>query len=236
MKFNYDASLERVLKDEGGYTNDAADPGGPTNFGITIHDYRLYIDPNGSATDVKNMTLAQAKTIYESKYWGALKCDELPSGVDYAVFDYGVNSGISRSAKVLQRLIGAAADGVIGPATIAAAKAADPKKLINDMCDERMTFLKGLKTFSTFGKGWTRRVDGVRSYALSIVDQKAPPGAGAGSGTVVAAGGAGLAGWFQGHMWEILIGTAVAALVVYLMVRWYRTRIEPMVIKNVVED
>ena len=85
-----------MLEHEGGYTNHPSDPGGPTNFGITIHDYRRFIEANGTALDVKNMKRADAAKIYRARYWDALRCDELPAGLDYAVFDYGVNSG-SRS-------------------------------------------------------------------------------------------------------------------------------------------
>src|SRR6266704_3490079 len=103
MRQNFNDCLNRLLKDEGGYTNDPRDPGGPTNFGITLIDYRKYIRTSGSAEDVRKMNIEDAKKIYRSKYWDALKCDTLPSGVDYTVFDYGVNSGIGRSKRVLDR-------------------------------------------------------------------------------------------------------------------------------------
>jgi lysozyme family protein len=167
---NFDKCLPLLLEHEGGYSNHPSDPGGPTNFGITIIDYRLYIDPNGTAADVRGMTVDQAKTIYRSKYWDAMRCDDLPSGVDYAVFDYGVNSGISRSAKVLQRLvIPHEVDGEIGPNTIAATSGvSDPRTLINQICDERLAFLQGLSTWPTFGNGWGRRVREVRAAALEM--------------------------------------------------------------------
>ena len=96
MKASYEAALARLLAHEGGYSNHPSDPGGPTNFGITIVDYRKYVKPGATAADVKAMTLDEAKKIYRAKYWDAQRCDELPAGVDYAVFDYGVNSGIGR--------------------------------------------------------------------------------------------------------------------------------------------
>jgi hypothetical protein len=103
---SYDFALKEVLKSEGGYSNHPSDPGGPTNFGITIADYKRYLKPNATAADVKAMRVEEAKAIYKPKYWDALRCDNLPAGLDYAVFDFGVNSGISRSAKYLQRLVG----------------------------------------------------------------------------------------------------------------------------------
>lgn len=173
MQANYDLSLKLVLDHEGGYSNDAGDPGGPTNWGITIYDARAYWKHDATAADVRSMPLTVAKEIYRSKYWDAMECDQLPAGVDYAVFDYGVNSGISRSAKVLQRHIGVTADGAIGPLTIAAAGKADAAKLVNQICDERLAFLQGLHTWSIFGKGWGRRVKEVRATALTMAEIKA---------------------------------------------------------------
>jgi lysozyme family protein len=169
---NYDAALSRVLAHEGGYTNHPSDPGGPTNFGITISDYRRYVMPAASAADVRAMTLDQAKDIYRTKYWNALSCDALPAGVDYAVFDYGVNSGVSRSAKVLQRMLDVAEDGVIGPMTLAAAKNCAATVLIEAICDERLRFLKSLRTWPVFGKGWGHRVADVKQTALAMAAQQ----------------------------------------------------------------
>ncbi len=165
---NYDEALRRLLVHEGGYGNDPADPGGPTNFGITLADYRKYINADGVAANVQAMTVEQAKAIYRARYWNAVHGDELPPGVDYAIFDYGVNSGVSRAIKVLQRLVGVAVDGEIGPDTLAAARARDPKVLVGAIQDERLAFLKGLSTWPTFGKGWSRRVAEVRAAALQM--------------------------------------------------------------------
>ena len=166
---NYDASLARLLVHEGGYSNHPSDPGGPTNYGITIHDYRKYIDRNGTAADVRAMTVEQAKLIYRRRYWDVQRCDQLPAGVDYAIFDYGVNSGIGRSGKVLRRVLGLS-DGTsaISDEVIAAAGRRDPKVLASAICDERLAFLRGLGTWPTFGRGWGRRVAEVRAAALAM--------------------------------------------------------------------
>jgi uncharacterized protein (TIGR02594 family) len=165
---SYDEALRRVLVHEGGYSNHPSDPGGPTNWGITIQDARAYWKKEATAADVRSMPVDVAKDIYRSKYWDAMCCDNLPTGVDYAVFDYGVNSGIARAARVLQRLVGAGVDGEIGPDTIAATARAKPAKLINQICDERLAFLQGLKTWSVFGNGWGRRVHEVRAAAVAM--------------------------------------------------------------------
>src|SRR3990172_12124180 len=139
--WTYDDSLRRLLVHEGGYTNHPADPGGPTNFGITIYDYRKYVKPTATAADVRAMKLADAKSIYRAKYWDAQRCNELPAGVDYAVFDYGVNSGIGRSGKVLRRVLKLPDNSsVVNDAVIAAARAADAKTLVAAICAERLRF------------------------------------------------------------------------------------------------
>lgn len=216
MLSNYDQCLSRVLKDEGGYTNEATDPGGPTNFGITILDYRHYVKADASAQDVKNMKLEEAKAIYKSKYWDAQRCSDLPSGVDYAVFDYGINSGIGRSQKVLQQLVGVPVDGVIGPQTIAAVSKQDPIKLINAICDERLKFLKGLSIWPTYGKGWSRRVAGVRSYATSIAGTKLPtsPVAGPVAGATTVIVGTVAATHASPEYWLSIMGIVIVAAII----------------------
>ena len=178
--WTYDESLSRLLVHEGGYTNNPSDPGGPTNFGITIYDARKYAAEfdwikgrSPSAADVRAMPLWFAKKVYKAKYWDAQACDELPAGVDYAAFDYGVNSGIGRSKKVLQRAVGVAADGALGAATMRAVAAHDAKEIIEAICDERLRFLQALRTWPVFGRGWGRRVAEVRSVALAMA-AKAP--------------------------------------------------------------
>ena len=166
---SYDAALARLLVHEGGYTNHPADPGGPTNFGITIFDYRKYLKPDATAADVRAMKLDDAKRIYRAKYWDAQRCDALPAGVDYAVFDYGVNSGVGRSGKVLRRVLKLPDNtSAVNDAVIAAARNADAKALIGAICDERPRFLQSLKTWGVFGGGWGRRVAEVRSVALAM--------------------------------------------------------------------
>jgi lysozyme family protein len=166
-------AIRRLLMHEGGYTNHPSDPGGPTNFGITIHDYRLYINKAGTADDVRAMTVNQARMIYKNKYWNAQRCDELPAGVDYCMFDYGVNSGVGRSGKVLRRLLGLPANTHIVDATVLAAVAKrDPADLVHAINEERLAFLKRLKTWPTFGKGWGRRVAEVDKFATALTKGK----------------------------------------------------------------
>lgn len=212
-----------MLAHEGGYSNHPADPGGPTKYGITIADYRRYVKPGATAADVRAMTPEAAKAIYRARYWDALACDSLPAGVDYAVFDYGVNSGVARAAKVLRRKL-MLSDGAAVADVSRAAQAADAAKLIEAICDERMAFLTSLKTWPVFGTGWSRRVADVRAAALAMAAQpsRAPKGSTADMVTasaVVAGGGAAAAvahqvgqGAMDGRVAIIIVAAVVIGL------------------------
>jgi lysozyme family protein len=135
--------------------------------GVTQKTYDGWRDRHGQPRQsVRLISDAEVSAIYRRDYWDAIKGDQLPAGVDYCVFDFAVNSGINRAARYLQNAVGTAADGVIGPATIAAANSVGAASIINHICDARIAFLKGLATWPTFGDGWTARVADVRSLAL----------------------------------------------------------------------
>jgi lysozyme family protein len=106
--------------------------------------------------------------LYKNKYWDKIQGDFLPDGVDLAVFDAAVNSGPGRAAKWLQELVGAKADGFIGPQTLATVGQIDPRMLVVDYNAYRLTFLQKLPTFPTFGKGWSNRVAAVTTEALAM--------------------------------------------------------------------
>lgn len=245
---DYDAILARLLVHEGGYTNDPSDPGGPTNFGITIFDYRKYVKPDATVADVRAMQLDEAKAIYRSKYWDAQRCDELPAGVDDAVFDYGVNSGIGRSGRVLRRVLGLADDDWrTSDAVLAELARRDATKVIVAICDERLRFLQSLKTWRVFGKGWGARVAEVKAYSLQLAagaahDIAATPGATAkgvvpvakaaqqgAAGAVVAAGAAAAqqahqSGAGGGAIAAIVVTAIAAAIGAYAFWRWRAQR------------
>lgn len=169
MDGNFDRALAEVLKHEGGFVNHPIDPGGATNKGITIAVYRKWVDKEGTVADLKKISDTTVAHIYRKHYWNAVRGDDLPPGLDYAVFDFAVNSGVSRASKFLQAILQITQDGKIGPATIAAANDGVSDALINQYCDRRLAFLKALRTWTTFGKGWSRRVADVRAVALRMV-------------------------------------------------------------------
>jgi lysozyme family protein len=149
---NFDQAFTRLLGKEGGYTNNIADKGGATNWGVT----QAVARSNGYTGDMRDFTQAQAKVIYRKSYWDAVQADALPDDVRYDIFDAAVNSGISQAAKWLQRAVNAEADGVIGKETIAAA-AIEPftGRKFNGY---RLMMMTDLENWSTFGRGWTKRV------------------------------------------------------------------------------
>lgn len=158
-------ALKLVLMHEGGWSNHPADPGGATMQGVTQRVYDLYRRARKKAQQsVRNMTPTERDQIYRERYWDVVRGDDLPPGVDYVVFDGAVNSGPGQSIKWLQRALRMdKVDGVLGEATLAAVNAhPDPDVLIADICKRRMAFLQALKTWDDFGRGWTRRVAGVR--------------------------------------------------------------------------
>jgi lysozyme family protein len=107
--------------------------------------------------------------MYKKKYWDAVKADELPTGLDYLMFDFAINAGPGRAIKTMQKAIGTNPDGAIGPKTMAALKAADQADLIAKFSMEKELFYKALPTFATFGKGWMRRVAEAQSHAVTML-------------------------------------------------------------------
>lgn len=169
MRSNFDRALKAVLLWEGGYVHHPKDPGGRTNFGVTQTVYNDWRVGSGlPERSVRDITPAEVMAIYRANYWNRVKGDDLPAGVDYCVFDFAVNSGVSRASHYLQEAVGVASDGRIGPMTLAAVNGAAPSTVIDAICDARMAFLKRLSTFDTFGKGWTRRVEDVRAKAKAM--------------------------------------------------------------------
>lgn len=163
---DFQTALNHVLSSEGGFVHHPKDPGGMTNLGVTKAVWDEWIGRESSEDEMRNLKPEDVAPLYKKMYWDRVKGDDLPSGVNYCVFDASVNSGTGRAAKWLQEAVGAVPDGAIGPNTLAKVKAHDADSLVNAYCDVRLNFLKSLKTFDTFGKGWTRRVEGVRQAAL----------------------------------------------------------------------
>jgi lysozyme family protein len=171
MQSNFETCLALMLAHEGGYVNHPSDPGGRTNLGVTQRVWEEWVGHEVDEKQMRALTPETVAPLYKRKYWDACRADDLVAGVDYVVFDVAVNSGPGRAIKFLQSCVGVTADGGFGPATLAAVKKAeeDPARLIELYCAKRLEFLQSLKTFETFGKGWSRRVQEVKDKALKML-------------------------------------------------------------------
>lgn len=170
MRDNFSRSYAAALKEEGGFSNHPKDPGGATMRGVTQRVYDAYrINKGEYKQPVRQISDAEVRDIFKRQYWDAVKADELPAGVDYAVFDFAINSGPSRAVKELQRIVGETQDGVIGQRTLAAAaRHPDKQKLIDAYQDRRLAFVRSLRGHATFGKGWEARIKRVRTLAKEM--------------------------------------------------------------------
>lgn len=155
-----------VLAHEGGVVDHPRDPGGATNRGITLATLRAWRgDPGLGAEAVRDLTEAEARRIYRLRYWALVRGDDLPAGIDLAVFDWAVNAGPGRAARGLQQALGVPVDGAIGPITLRWARERDPQETIMAVCRLRLAHLRGLSTWPVFGRGWSRRVDEIEVAA-----------------------------------------------------------------------
>jgi lysozyme family protein len=166
---NWDNAFKMMLASEGGYVNHPSDPGGMTNLGVTKRVWEEWVGRESNEKEMRSLTPEMVAPLYKRKFWEACHCDLLPSGVDYLVFDFAVNAGPGRSAKILQTAIGVPADGSIGPVTLAAVQAQDPVELVEKFSQAKEDFYRSLNTFETFGKGWLNRVAAVKVKAASML-------------------------------------------------------------------
>lgn len=168
MKDNFESALKAILHHEGGYVFHKLDPGGMTNLGVTKRVWEEWVGHEVDEKAMRSLTPEIVGPMYKVKYWDKIKGDDLPTGVDYVVFDAAVNSGPGRAAKWLQACVGVEPDGGIGPKTLAAVNAFDANQLIEDYAKRRLSFLMDLQTWDTFGKGWGRRVAEVQKTGLDM--------------------------------------------------------------------
>lgn len=151
---NFDTAFDLLLRHEGGYSDHPDDPGGKTRYGITEAVARRA----GFRGDMRELPLELAKQIYRQDYWAAVRADELPAGVRYVMFDAAVNSGPPQAIRWLQRAVGVADDGVLGPRTLAAVEALSGDGLRAKLVAQRLRFMTGLANWPAFSRGWVRRM------------------------------------------------------------------------------
>ena len=171
MKNNFDKCLHMLLEHEGGYVNDSRDSGGMTNLGVTKRVYDEWIGRESTEQEMRDLTPDDVAPIYKKNYWDRIKGDYVPSGVDWCLYDWAVNSGSGRPAKAVQRAVGATPDGVIGKQTVGLIMEKDPKFIIDYVYTVRQAFYEGLDDYKHFGRGWSRRNTETLHQAMKMVEE-----------------------------------------------------------------
>ena len=174
---NWNKSFELMLKSEGGFSDDPRDNGnklpdgrpGSTMLGVTQYNWEHWTGHQVTHEQMKKLTPADVKPFYKKKLWDACRCNDLPKGIDYLVFDFAVNAGVGRGAKTLQSAVGATPDGSIGPLTLAAVAKQSEKKLIDSFSAAKLDFYLSLNN-PVYEAGWINRIKHVRTAALEMVD------------------------------------------------------------------
>lgn len=169
MNQNFQAAFTQVLKSEGGFVFNKSDPGGMTNLGCTKAVWEEYVGHPVDEKAMRALTPNDVAPLYKRKYWDKVSGDDLPNAIDYIVFDTAINSGPGRAIKLLQACVGVDVDGGLGPKSLAAVRAFDAKQLVSDYSKRRLSFMMDLPTWSTFGKGWLKRVNEVEAFGLTLL-------------------------------------------------------------------
>jgi lysozyme family protein len=149
---SFDDAFDALIGNEGAYSNNPADPGGETMWGVTQRVARAY----GYTGAMRDLPRDTAKAIAKKLYWDPLRLDELDARVAFQIFDANYNGG--HPVIWMQGAAGAKVDGLIGPATVSAVQATDPLRFMLRWNALRLRYFASLKTFGTFGKGWTNRI------------------------------------------------------------------------------
>lgn len=157
---DFDTAFDRLIGNEGSYSNDSRDPGGETMWGITK---RVALS-HGYTGAMRDLSRDMAKAIYKASYWDILGDDVHPA-IKFQGFDFGVNAGVETSIRKLQASIGVADDGNWGPVSAARLKSMDVNDVLMSFAAQRLRYYTSLSTWSAFGKGWTRRIANDLTYA-----------------------------------------------------------------------
>lgn len=179
----FSAALAHVLEMEGGYTDDPADPGGPTNCGVTLADYARFrptaVEAGTRANLIealKHIPPAEVHTIYQTSYWQPAGCESLPAPLAFFHFDTAVNMGVGTSIRMLQTALGVTIDGELGGETAAAAAQALPSDCLESYASLRRRRYRALAAFPRYGRGWLARVDTTLARSKSLIPLLATKG------------------------------------------------------------
>ncbi|THF64307.1 glycoside hydrolase family 108 protein [Pseudothauera rhizosphaerae] len=157
---DFDEAFERLIGHEGGFVDHPDDPGDATNWGITERVAR----EQGYTGQMRDMPRSTAREIYRRAYWQRARADQYDPAIGFQLFDAAVNHSIGTAIRFLQRAVGVADDGAVGPVTLQAIAAMPVPDVLARFNAERLEFYTELSTWPSFGKGWVRRVAGNLRY------------------------------------------------------------------------
>jgi len=157
----FETSIARLLGNEGGLVDNPKDPGGLTQWGISQRSY--------PSLNIRALTREQAEAVYLHDFWMPIDADEMPDAIGFQLLDFAVNSGVGTALRVLQRAVGVADDGHIGPVTLAAIRAVEPHDLIMRFLAERLIFMTNCANWPDASRGWVRRVAANLKFGASDV-------------------------------------------------------------------
>ncbi len=170
------AALAHVLAMEGGFDDDPADPGGPTNLGLTLADLAAWRHVMLDATTrpallaaLRALDAEAVRPIHFARYWRASRADALPPALAVMHFDCAVNQGVGRANRFLQQAVGTSVDGEVGPLSLAAAARVAPGPALAAYAERRRAHYRSLPTFVRFGRGWLNRVDKTLARAADFI-------------------------------------------------------------------
>lgn len=177
MNNNFEAALKYILVHEAGFQDDPKDTGnkladgrtGCTNLGVTQATWEAFVGHPVSKDDMRKLTKEKVSKLYKNKYWNIVHGDDLPTGLDYLMFDFAINAGPGRAIKILQEALGVTVDGAIGNKTLTAINNAPQKELISEFTKAKNLYYKSCKTFPTYGKGWLNRSESAEQTAKTMV-------------------------------------------------------------------
>ncbi len=167
-------ALEIVLSEEGGFVDDARDPGGATNLGVTARTWSQWTGRPASNVIMQTLTVSKVAPLYKVWFWDKISGDALPIALALPLFDFAVNAGPPAAVDVLQSIVGAQRDGQLGKSTRAATeiymRTIGLAKLIARFCDARRDYYRAGAEYPVFGKGWLARTARVEAEALRWLD------------------------------------------------------------------
>jgi len=177
MESDFTNALHHVLECEKGFQNDPRDEGnrlpdgrrGCTTLGVTQAVWESYVGHKVSTADMRALTPAKVAPLYKHKYWDVVNGDNLPSGVDYIIFDFAVNAGVGRAVKLLQTIVNVPSDGIIGAITLDAVKSKVGLDIIKEYTEAKKDFYRGLKAFPIYGAGWLTRAANAEHTAKTLL-------------------------------------------------------------------